>query len=113
MDGEGYTLMNLSRDFFHITIVLPFAFDFSNAISMSCLSSEFNSHLYSPLNSDMQCCSSDTKIKGSLRKIRSGLVRSVKLLKLYKFLFNPSMFQVSEEIVCWEMHGSHTQIAMH
>ena len=70
--------------------------------SMSNLSSELSSQEYSPLKSDIECWRSDWKICGSLINIRSGWVRSLNFLRLYRFRFMPSIFQVSE-VSCTEV----------
>ena len=74
----------------------PVALDLDIAASELNLSSELSSKQYSPLKKDMQYGASDEKICGSLRKTRSGLVRSMKFLRLNKFLLIPSIFQERE-----------------
>ena len=88
--------MYWSMDFFHNTIVPPADLCLNKATSGFCLSSEFSSEQYSSLKSDMQWGSSEENIWGSLKNIKSGLVRLVIFFRLYRFRFNPSTFQVSE-----------------
>ena len=54
----------------------------------------------------MQCGRSELKIWGSDKNTKSGEARSVKVLRLYTFLFRPSIFHVREVIVVEEGIGA-------
>ena len=105
-EETGCTNIYLSSDFFHRIMVPPLALDLSIAISLSNLSSELSSEQYSPLNCDIQYGISDVNICASLRKMKSGLMLSMKFLRQNKFLFIPSMFQEREVIGKHEASGA-------